>query len=810
MTNATQEVSLSQGAFGGLRVIDFTNGFAGSLATMIMADNGAAVIRIVPEGLQAEDFSVLSQAAVQWHRGKDLRVVDFGDDGQRKDCLVLVSEADVLVESYGQERMAAFGLSWEELHSANPGLCYFTVDSFGDHPSLGSVPAHEGLVHAAAGRMADFGRTFGLSRPAFSSSPVAGFGAAQAIVQGVCAALHEREVDDADGRYMRTSLARCLTPFDVSSWAQVQFPDTYPQPPANDYVFLPYIPARALDGVWLQFACYAPHLFWQLAATLGLGALRDEPRFAELPGRVDPEDAHAFWEKVLTAVATKTSTEWMELFTKLGTVGVDIVRHTQSGMDHPQARFNGDVLELNDSEHGTTLELGPIAHMEATPSPISATAKSWEGSAGHRVTRSATPRNTRGLPLEGVLVVESAAYVAAPLAPVLLSDLGARVIKLEPLEGDPLRGMLGLKLMQGKESVAVDLKTPEGMELAQRILAKADIFIHNYRPGVPERLGIDYATVSALNPGIVYLYAGAYGATGPFSGMPAFHPIAGAICGNAALQVGQGHLDAARDWDLAALKEVSLRLGRANEGHPDMVSGCAYATAMMLGLLARDRFGTGQSIVATMLGANAYLMSDDWIQFEGHRSRRLVDADLLGTSSLNRLYPTADGWVFLAVHTEREWSLLCTAFAASGLGADPRFATPQSREENDEALAEVLERTLLEWTADELELRAAGWGLGCVRADRGGFGQYQQRDATQNLGEVTQPAWHRDLGPYWRQQGLVDFGPLDGLAKSASALGEHTDAVMAELGYTLEERRSLIERGIVRAEGAHTASGESE
>ena len=787
----------SAGVFDGVRVVDLTTGFAGALSTMVMADNGAAVVRVVPAGTEPLLQLASTSGSVQWDRGKDCRLVDLDEPGGRRECLDLVRSADVVVESYGQTETAAWGLDAPAALRVNPDLCYVRIDGFGPHPSMSGLPAHEGLVHAAAGRMADFGRTFGMDRPAYSSSPVAGFGAAQAVLQGVCAVLHDRVANGGTGRVIRTSLLRGLTPFDLASWLQVQFPERYPHPPQVDHVFMAYTPARASDGVWLQFACYAPRHFWQLAETLGLGPLREDPRFAGLPGLADRDTAHAFWEALLSAVATRTSSEWMELFTALGTVGVDVVRHTQGGMDHPQAIFNRDAMEVDGAERGRMVQLGPMVAMSGTPSSISAGPKSWDR-AGPTIAKRGRPRvSAAALPLAGVVVVEAASYVAAPIAPVLLSDLGARVIKIEPLEGDPLRGLLGLKLMQGKESVAVDMKRPEGRELTHRILSMADAFIHNFRPGVPERLGIDYQTVRSVNPGIVYLYAGAYGATGPFSRMPAFHPIAGAICGNAALQVGDGYLEQEREWGLDDLKEASLRLSRANEGHPDMVSGCVYASAILMGLLARDRYGEGQSMIATMLGANAYLMSDDWIRCDGYHPRRRVDADLLGTSSLNRLYPTSDGWVFLAVQSEREWSALCSLIGPPLLN-DPRFATDEGRTQDERSLGEVITAALSSWKADELEARAISLGVGCVRADQGGFGRFQQLDAAEGRWEVTQPAWHPELETHWRHQCIVDAGPRPALAKSASSLGEHTDAVMAELGYSATTRRALVAAGVVR------------
>ena len=125
----------------------------------------------------------------------------------------------------------------------------------------------------------------------------------------------------------------------------------------------------------------------------------------------------------------------------------------------------------------------------------------------------------------------------------MLSDFGARVIKIEPLGGEPGRVLPFDKTFLGKESICVDIKAPEGRAIVHKLAAKADMFLHNYRPGVPEKLGIDYGSLAAHNPQLIYVYAGAYGKDGPYAKMPAYHPIAGAICGNAARQAGVGALD---------------------------------------------------------------------------------------------------------------------------------------------------------------------------------------------------------------------------------------------------------------------------
>ena len=176
----------------------------------------------------------------------------------------------------------------------------------------------------------------------------------------------------------------------------------------------------------------------------------------------------------------------------------------------------------------------------------------------------AAPERARALrgPLDGVTIVECAYYYATPFATALLADLGARVIKIERLQGDPYRLLGGdpygmsdggsdpvlnlghnnmVRAMQGKESIALNLKDERGRKILHRLVAKADVFVHSFRPGVPESLGIDYETMRRVNPDLVYQYGASYGSTGPYSRQPAIDPIIAAFAGTTVHQAGEGN-----------------------------------------------------------------------------------------------------------------------------------------------------------------------------------------------------------------------------------------------------------------------------
>jgi crotonobetainyl-CoA:carnitine CoA-transferase CaiB-like acyl-CoA transferase len=404
-------------------------------------------------------------------------------------------------------------------------------------------------------------------------------------------------------------------------------------------------------------------------------------------------------------------------------------------------------------------------------------------------------------PLEGVTVLEFATIIAAPLACALLADLGARVIKVEALDGDGLRGLdpgvTVTKTTAGKESITLNLKTGDGQEIARRLIERADILVHNYRPGVPERLGLGYEQVHAVNPGLVYVSATGYGSDGPYAMRPSTHPIAGAAVGGAYWQAGAG-LPPKEISGYEDIREAARRLTVANEVNPDPSTALVIATAALLGLFAQRRQGIGQHVQTNMLGANAWANFDDFIRYEGKPPRRQVDAGLHGLHALYRLYEAADGWVFLACLFDQEWRRFCDAVGRPDLIEDARFAGEESRLAHDAELAALLCEVFRGRSAGEWESLLAAADVACVRADERTPGAFWNEDphVRQNgfVREVEHPAW----GKLRRHGPTVTFSECEGRFGPGTVLDQHTDMVLAELGYTAADINRFREGGAIR------------
>jgi crotonobetainyl-CoA:carnitine CoA-transferase CaiB-like acyl-CoA transferase len=403
--------------------------------------------------------------------------------------------------------------------------------------------------------------------------------------------------------------------------------------------------------------------------------------------------------------------------------------------------------------------------------------------------------------LAGLTVLEFASWLAGPYGTSLLADLGARVIKVESPTGDDGRWSLGgrTRTFQGKESLVIDLKRPEGQEVVAKLLGRADGLMHNMRGDAAARLGVDYESARRHNPEIVYLYAGSYGSSGPGAGRVAFHPTMGALSGGVLRQIGRGNEPPAADVELDGdeLYAASLALGHCNEASPDITGALAVATAMTMGFLHRARTGKGQYIESTMLASNLYLCSEDAIRYEGQAPLAELDGDLRGLGPLDRLYATGSGWLLVSCHTQAEWELLCDVVGRPDLVGQERFADAAARCRFGDQLIAELSVALGARTADEWEGLCLAAGVGGVRADAmNGDDFFLTHPQVAENGFIVEVG-HPGVGTYHRSNCGVRFSRTPGVANAAHQFGQDGAAILGELGYDDETVAQWVKAGVV-------------
>ena len=808
-----------------LRVIDLSSGQTGGLATMVLADFGADVIKVEPPG---GDPLRTQPSATMWLRGKRSVELDLRTPEARQQLHTLVHGADVVVSSYAPGEAEAVEADYATLSALNGGLVYCSITGWGPEGVYAHYPADEALVAAKSGRMRAFTGVVRRDGPACPAVQVGSHGATQAALTGTLAALLVRERTGA-GQLVQTSLLQGMFPFDFRTLMHTQLLERYPDHVGSDpyAIFqqdtmptLGYQPVAAQDGRWIQFANLLEHLFLSSLDALGLAEqVLGDPRYSDAPRGLTPEALEEVRNLMLESARERPAEEWMRIFQENGNVAAEIIGTAQQGLYNIDMEANREIVEMEHPELGTVRQLGLLARLAETPGTVggpSPTPGAHTDEVLNEAPRapwsppaSAVTLATAGGPLAGVTIVEFATIIAAPLGAAMLGDLGARVIKVEPVNGgDPMRGLgVGLGAMFGvskttasKESICLDLKSEQGQRIAQQLLAQADVVVHNYRPGVPERLGIGYEQARALRPDIVYLGLNGYGPDGPGARRPSAHPIPGAVAGGALMQAGSGWPPDDID-DLDVRREASRQFSRANESNPDPNTAMVVASTALLGLYARQATGKGQQLFLTMLGANGYANAEDFLAYEGKPERPSLDAWLYGQHALHRLYEARDGWVFLSVNDGAQWAALCTATGQAALAAEPRFRTAEARREADEALAGVLSALFATGDADEWERVLIAAGIGCVRAD----GYRSAGDFFLNDPHVQANRWmpeveHAQWGRY-RRWGTTLTCSATPLRPGPGVLaGQHGDAILAELGYDQAAIAELHADGVTWAE----------
>jgi crotonobetainyl-CoA:carnitine CoA-transferase CaiB-like acyl-CoA transferase len=391
-------------------------------------------------------------------------------------------------------------------------------------------------------------------------------------------------------------------------------------------------------------------------------------------------------------------------------------------------------------------------------------------------------------PLRGIKVVELAQIMAGPTCGMLLADMGADVIKVEKLPGgDDTRAYTTpsiagesaafMILNRNKRGMAVNLKTPGGLEVVKRLLADADVVTENYRKGTLEKLGLGYEVLEKLNPRLVYCAISGYGRTGPYADKGGFDLIAQGFAGLMSITGEPGGPPAKSGTSIA-----------------DINSGIFAALGIVSALFARQSTGRGQVVETSLM--EAAIQQTFWqsaIYFATGVSPGPSGSAHILTAPY-QAFPTADGWINVGGANQSNWERITKVIGRPELAADPRFATNADRMRNIEALTPLIagclrSRPSAEWIR---EFEAAGVPVGPVNKI-GEMLADPQVAAREMVIEVDHPKAGRT-----RALGLpIKFSATPGaVTRAAPLLGQHTREILASLGYSDAE----IER--LRGEGA--------
>jgi crotonobetainyl-CoA:carnitine CoA-transferase CaiB-like acyl-CoA transferase len=799
---------------------------AGGLASAVLGDFGAEVIKIEPP---SGDPFRSHPAWLAWNRGKKSVVLDLKQPAARRQVQQLAARADVVLEAFRPGVARRLGIDYETLSASNRRLVYASISGWGQEGPLSQIAGYEGIVAAKSGRMAAFEGQFDREGPAFAAVPTGTWAASQAAVRGIVAAILARD-RDGHGQWVQTSMLQGLIPYDIASLLMRQVarqdksfaPDTLGA--SVRLPMLQYLPVRTKDGRWLQHANLMDRLFRSYLKAVGLGWVLEEELFKNAPV-MSAESREALREIMLSKMQEKTLAEWMDIYIADGNIAAEPYLYPVDGMRHEQYLHNGHAVEISDPRVGPLTTVGLLAHLNDTPGKVGGPAPylgehtnevlaRLEHAAKPSANSNASPKRVeppRPI-LDGVTVLDFSTVIAGPYSAAMLAEMGARVIKVDATpEREQTMSTGGMwviyvKCYAGKECIQVDLRSAEGQKIVHQLVSRADVLLHNFRPGAPERLGIDWGTCAKINPRLIHVYVGAYGATGPHHRRPGAHPLPGALFG--ALRQAGSAMPPPREkeLDLDEIKEVSRLLMRANEANPDPNASQAAATAITLALLARERTGKGQAVEVTMLQANAWANADEAYDYRERPPYNLPDAQCYGLNALYRLYQTAQGWVFLACVSDREWKAFSGAVDRTDWPADPRFATASARKEHDGELATEVGRIFASKSAEQWERMLTAAGVACVATSASGgafFEDHPHAIANDLAVEVESPRF----GKYLRHGAIVNFSDSPARLNACSYSGEHTERIMRELGYTAEQVADLRARHVIHWEKVNRIRG---
>jgi crotonobetainyl-CoA:carnitine CoA-transferase CaiB-like acyl-CoA transferase len=781
-----------RGALSDFTVLDLTTGSAGALCTELLAEHGATVARVV----DASAPDLRAGGFVIWDRGKLCVRIDLDAVVTDLDCttaaslafMQLVRGADVVIDDWApaDARQRLVAPDW--LQRLNPLVVCASITAYGKTGPWRDEPAIDELVLARTGVLG--GLPGYRAAPVHLVHPLPSVGASALASLGITAALYARE-EDAQPHVVETSLMAGALLYHPKVTAERLDHQTFQTEPSGSAPF--YSVYQCADGRWLQLGCVHQRFITIAGDVLGIGDTLKAPRFGGGRAPTTPKAEAELRALLRSVMASRSSAEWMRAFEQAD-VPFAQSRWTEDALDDPQLIHNNMIVELDDPAHGMVKQMGVGLTLTKTPGAVPGPRQragalndvpaSWPA---HRTVKLRTATGlTLGAPLADTRVLEITNLIAGPTAGRLLADLGADVIKLEPLTGDmsrPIGRSYFYSVNFNKRSISIDTGTDAGKRIVQGIAASADAMVANLRPHATERMGI----VPANNPELIETHITGYGWTGPYAHRPGIDPLAQAMLGLERAQGGH-HNPPVFPAQLAPT---------------DFTTGAMAAFGTVLALLARRRHGEVQRVESNLLYGGVLLTSEWFSSYAGRAARPLADRMQYGLHPLHRLYQTVDGWVYAVARSSEALSRLCQLLEVDAAALDGTPPALDADHANESALAVVLAGAMARLSSDDaLELlsRAGIFAAPAMAADSGIFlaGTHANESASVAYTKHPQLGAMRVATRYVR----LDGGRPDA-GLPTPLLGEHTADVAQEIGLPDADIERLYAEGVVKTEMRH-------
>lgn len=717
------------GALDGVVVIDATTEMWSSFAAALMGDFGADVVRIEdlsrprrdPDRDGRHPRAHIDAEAELVQRNKRSIALDPTTAEGRVALERLVLSADVFLTDLATGVLEARGWTYAALGAANPGLVHVRGSGFGPKGPDRDLPALDELAAARTGVMPTLPQP---GQPPVYTATGQMYTAVM-LAFGTMLALHHRERTGAGQQVDASLFGGNLYAASLMMDAYLAMRDDRLSEPvsrldAGNPMSGGGLSYPTSDGRWITLTMPDSDRWWPAFSGL-VGVDEHDPRFDSHDKRCG-SGRRELMQIIETVFSKETGAHWREQFAALR-LSADVMETYDYPAADDQARLNSFILDLDHPSLGKFASLGFPLHLSRTPARLRTLApcrgQHTDAVLADLDERETAPRplpatasgtgtpSGRG-PLAGIRVLDLTVWLQGPVCAQHLADFGAEVIHVErPVTGDQARGVRSINAIpiaewnqyflvvnRNKKSMAIDLKSEAGRDLIYKMVEQSDVFLWNQGLGSLAGLGLDYDTLSAVNPRLVYATNSGYGHRGV--DRPAFDMTVQALTGIMTRQSEPGQ------------PPIYLGLGAG-----DVYGGLLSALGIMLALFDRDRTGRGQYVDASLYGAQLFLAAPSLQQFlaTGDRFHADQQSRRHARNPLWNRYPAQDRWLFVCLeNTDANWAALCDAIGAGELGAESRYATATGRAGSDGDLVDRLdalfqERTAAEWVQ---RLRAEG------------------------------------------------------------------------------------------------------
>ena len=767
----------TQGALRDVSVLEFGQYIPGPLLGMLLADQGAEVIKVErPEG----DPARRHPAFATWNRGKRSVLLDLkSSEGQRK-AQLLAQRADVVIENFRPGVADRLGIGYERVRELNPQVVYCSLPGYGEGSPQRDEPGWDPVIGSATGLHQPLD---GNEEPLFTPLPLPSTFAAIVAAGSIALALCARD-NGKGGQRIEVPLHNAM--FTAMGSRIIKFHDYEYQ---DEFIFPRHVMShqyQCSDGRWVQHHGMFERFARQTLTAAGHPEWIEEA--ASLFGSDVDREALDVWRKRFEDMfRQRTAREWEDAINAQGGA-CTVCKTVDEWLVHEHAVEAKMVAEVEDANYGTMKQPGVQVRLRGTPGAVQGRAPllgehteevlAGLESAPPRVPAVPARAAAEGLGiLDGVRVLDFCLILAGPTCGRTLGEYGADVIKID----DPTRPTDPVGYMdvnRGKRSISVNLRTEEGQAVVWRLIDSADVIVQNNRKGSLARLGLSYEDVVRRNPNIIYASLNAFGYDGPWSERAGWEQLAQATSG---IQVRRGGRDGA-----------PLLLPYAAN---DYGTGMMGAYAVALALHERNRTGRGQSVDSGLALTAGLLQCPYFLDYEGFRREEPEGLGVRGYSALSRLYQATDGWVYIHCPNGDAWGRMTglpefSSLSEFGFGLGSSGANGQDGE-----LASALGRIVATAPCEHWVEALKGSGVGVTR--NLGPAEFRDDAYVRDAGLIVtreQPGWGRvdHVGNTAR----LSETPMR-VGKPTPVMGADTDEILGEAGYSDGEIAALKAAGAV-------------